>query len=134
MTWAMPGIERIRGRIVRSHRRAGGGDPGAVATLYDRHAAVLFPIALRILRDRAEAEDVLHDAFVLVGERAPQYSASRGTVHAWLVTMVRNLAIDRTRRRERRSVLAQADALERPAHAEPNAAPQALPCCSSTAM
>ena len=81
------------------------GDVRAIGDLYDRYAATLFPIALRILRDRSEAEDVLHDAFVTVNERASQYTAERGTVVAWLVTLVRNLSIDRTRRRDRRGAL-----------------------------
>lgn len=88
-------------------RRIGAGDGQAVGELYDRYVAMLMPLALRILRQRAEAEDVLHDAFVAVAERAGQFSAERGTVAAWLVTLVRNLAIDRTRRRDRRGALAR---------------------------
>lgn len=84
-----------------------GGDVGAVGVLYDRHASTLFPIALRIVRDRSEAEDLIHDAFVAVNERAGQYSPERGSVIAWLVTLTRNLSIDRTRRRERRCALAR---------------------------
>jgi RNA polymerase sigma-70 factor (ECF subfamily) len=88
-------------------RRIVAGDVAAVGDLYDRYATVLFPIALRILRDRAEAEDVVHDAFVIVSDRAAQYAPDRGSVTAWLVTLVRNLSIDRTRRRERRGSLAR---------------------------
>jgi RNA polymerase sigma-70 factor (ECF subfamily) len=73
--------------------------------LYDRYARTLRPIAIRILRDRTEAEDVVHDAFVVVGDRAGQYAPHDGTVAAWLATVVRNLSIDRTRRRERRSAI-----------------------------
>ena len=83
------------------------GDVRAVGELYDRYGATLFPIAVRILRDRTEAEDVLHDAFVAVSERASQYTPARGSVIAWLVTLVRNLSIDRTRRRDRRGALAR---------------------------
>ena len=83
-------------------RRVSGGDLNAVEALYDRYAPTLLAVALRIVRDRAEAEDVLHDAFVCVGDRAGQYVVERGTVAAWLVTLVRNLSIDRTRRRGRR--------------------------------
>lgn len=88
-------------------RRIGAGDVSAVAELYDRHGGLLLALSLRIVRDRAEAEDVLHDAFVLVGERARQYVPERGAVGAWLVTLVRNLSIDRTRRRERRGAIAR---------------------------
>jgi RNA polymerase sigma-70 factor (ECF subfamily) len=87
--------------------RIAKGDVRAVGELYDRYASTLFPIALRIVRERSEAEDVLHDAFVAVSERAGQYTAERGSVVAWLVTLVRNLSIDRTRRRERRGTLAR---------------------------
>jgi RNA polymerase sigma-70 factor, ECF subfamily len=83
------------------------GDVRAVGELYDRYGSTLFPIAVRIVRDRTEAEDVLHDAFVAVSERASQYTPDRGSVIAWLVTLVRNLSIDRTRRRDRRGTLAR---------------------------
>ena len=88
-------------------KRIASGDVRAVGELYDRYSPTLFPSALRIVRDRSEAEDVLHDAFVAVNERAGQYTPERGTVIAWLVTLVRNLSIDRTRRRERRGALAR---------------------------
>jgi RNA polymerase sigma-70 factor (ECF subfamily) len=81
------------------------GDGLAIGLLYDRYARILLPIALRILRDRAEAEDIVHDAFVIVGARAGQYAVSHGTVSAWIVTLVRNLSIDRTRRRDRRGAI-----------------------------
>lgn len=88
-------------------RRIADGDVRAMGELYDRYGSTLFPIALRILRERSEAEDILHDAFVAVSERAHQYAPERGSVIAWLVTLVRNLSIDRARRRERRGALAR---------------------------
>lgn len=81
------------------------GDVRAMGDLYDRYSSALFSIALRIVRERSEAEDVLHDAFVAVSERAGQYVKERGSVGAWLVALVRNLSIDRARRRERRGAL-----------------------------
>jgi RNA polymerase sigma-70 factor, ECF subfamily len=93
-----PSDGELLARIVR-------GDSTAVALLYDRYAATLLGVALRILRERADAEDVIHDAFVIVGERAGYYVAERGSVVAWLVTLTRNLGIDRKRRRDRRGNL-----------------------------
>jgi RNA polymerase sigma-70 factor (ECF subfamily) len=87
--------------------RMGGGDALALAALYDRYAGVLLALALRIVRDRTEAEDIVHDAFVLVGERAHHYVAERGSVAAWLVTLARNLSIDRRRRLDRRGAIAR---------------------------
>jgi RNA polymerase sigma-70 factor (ECF subfamily) len=87
-------------------RGIASGETAALSALYDRYASTLFPLALRILRDPNEAEDVLHDAFVAINERAGQYAPERGPVVAWLVTTVRNLGIDRARRRQRRSAIA----------------------------
>jgi RNA polymerase sigma-70 factor, ECF subfamily len=86
-------------------RRIGDGDPRALAALYDRYAAVLLAVAIRIVREHAEAEDIVHDAFVQVGDRAGSYVTERGSVSAWLVTMTRNLSIDRKRRRDRRGAI-----------------------------
>ena len=79
------------------------GDEAAIAELYDRYAAIALGIALKILRDANEAEDVVHDAFITLVERADQFRPERGSLIAWLVTMVRNLALDRARRRVRRA-------------------------------
>jgi RNA polymerase sigma-70 factor, ECF subfamily len=103
-------------------RRIAGGDPLAVAELYDRHARMLMALSLRIVRERSEAEDVVHDAFVVVGERAGQYVPERGAVGAWMVTLVRNLSIDRTRRRDRRGAIAR-DVLVHEAEATASAGP-----------
>lgn len=86
------------------------GDAAAVGELYDAYVPMLFPLTLRITRSRAEAEDVIHDAFLVVRERAAQYAPERGSVGAWLVTIVRNLSIDRARRHERRGTLIQREA------------------------
>jgi RNA polymerase sigma-70 factor (ECF subfamily) len=79
------------------------GDDSGLEELYDRHAPFVLGVAMKILRDPVEAEDVVHDAFVAVVERADQFRPERGTVIAWLVTTVRNLALDRARRRTRRA-------------------------------
>ena len=111
-------------------RRLVDGDVSAVEVLYDRYAQILFPLALRILRDRAEAEDLVHDAFVVLTERAHQYVRERGTVAAWLITLVRNLTIDRTRRRDRRGALAREVVSFEPM--EPVPSPEALAADRST--
>jgi RNA polymerase sigma-70 factor (ECF subfamily) len=87
-------------------RRAGTGDIDALGTLYDRHSDALLGIALRVLRDRTQAEDVVHDVFVRVGELARFYDPTRGSVLTWLAAATRNLSIDRLRQRQRRLRLA----------------------------
>jgi RNA polymerase sigma-70 factor (ECF subfamily) len=86
------------------------GDAVAFATFYDRYEALWFTLALRILQDPVEAEDVLQDAAVLLWERAPQYDPSGGRPLSWCTTLVRNKAIDRLRANRRRG-----DLLERAA-------------------
>jgi RNA polymerase sigma-70 factor, ECF subfamily len=88
-------------------QRIGSGDTEAMGALYDRYAALLLAVAFRIAREPADAEDVVHDVFVLVGDRAGYYVAERGSVSAWLVTLTRNLSIDRKRRRDRQGAILQ---------------------------
>ncbi len=73
------------------------GERSALAQLYDRHAAVLMGIAYRILQNRRDAEDLLHDVFIEAWRKAASYDANRGTVRSWLITRLRSRAIDRLR-------------------------------------
>jgi RNA polymerase sigma-70 factor (ECF subfamily) len=77
--------------------RIAARDQSAVAVLYDRHCRLLFGLALRILRNRPEAEDVVQEVFVQAWTRIDTYSAALGTPVAWLVRIARNRAIDRLR-------------------------------------
>lgn len=72
-------------------------DERAFRRLYDRDGARLLGIALRIVRQRDIAEDVVHDAFLTVWRQADTFSPSRGSGRAWLSTIVRNLALNRMR-------------------------------------
>ncbi len=113
-------------------RRIGLGDAPAIAAVYDRYAALLLGVALRVVRDRADAEDVVHDVFGLVGDRADQYVAERGSVSAWLVTLTRNLSIDRKRRRERHGAIQKTVLAHEPPPARgPTADPESQAVASS---
>lgn len=90
-------------------RRIAGGDELAFGELYERLVRPLFGVALNILRDRAEAEDVVHDVFLTLQDKAATFVATRGSVLGWALTFTRNRAIDRVRMRRRRGeLLAQA--------------------------
>lgn len=83
-------------------RRLARGDRDAVAELYDRHAGRVLGLALRIVRDSSDAEDVVQEVFSQAWRTAPNYEASRGTVAGWLLMMARSRAIDRVRARQAR--------------------------------
>jgi RNA polymerase sigma-70 factor (ECF subfamily) len=74
------------------------GDRQDFRALYDATAPVLFGACLRLLRDRAAAEDALQDAYVRVWSRSHRYDPDKGRAMAWLLTIARNVAIDRLRR------------------------------------
>lgn len=82
-------------------RRVADGDQAAIAELYDRYRQVVFGLALRVLRDRGEAEEVHLDTFLQVWRTASRYDPGRGSVSAWLMTLTRSRAIDRLRARPR---------------------------------
>lgn len=82
--------------------RVAAGDQWAVGELYDRHSRLLFGLVVRVLNDRAEAEEVLQEVFVQAWRRSHTYSAALGSPTGWLLGIARNRAIDRLRGRAAR--------------------------------
>ncbi len=76
-------------------------DETAFAELYDRLSRPVFSMIVRMLRSRAEAEEVLQEAFWQIWERAPDYREELGTAFCWIVTIARRKAIDRLRSNQR---------------------------------
>jgi RNA polymerase sigma-70 factor (ECF subfamily) len=72
----------------------GEKDPEAFEVLYDRHGGVAFSLAYRIVGDRAAAEEVTQEAFISVWRSGARFDAARGSVRSWLLSVVRNRAID----------------------------------------
>ena len=83
-------------------QRLAAGDQDAVAELYDRHAARIMGLAIRIVRNSSDAEDVVQEVFSQAWRTAPNYQPARGTVAGWLLMMARTRAIDRLRSRQAR--------------------------------
>lgn len=86
----------------------------ALGQIYDRYRVILFGVLLRILNDRAEAEDVLQETFLQVWRRAADFDEKRGRPFTWLVTLARSRGIDRLRTLASRERVAQAGAKENP--------------------
>lgn len=74
------------------------GDRRAFSALYDATSAKLFGVALRILKDRAGAEDVLQETYMKIWRYAGRYAANGTSPMTWMITIARNTAIDRLRR------------------------------------
>src|SRR5258708_7245962 len=84
------------------------GDQSALSSLYDKYAAVVFGLCLRVLRDRADAEDVQTEVFheLWVRARDGRYDASRGSPLTYLMTLSRSRSIDRQRAKASRPTVA----------------------------
>lgn len=93
-------------------RRIGGGDRSAFASFYDQYSGLLFTIAMKILNDAKEAEDVLQEVFMQVWNKAGAYDPLLGKPASWAVTLTRNKAIDRIRASRRRSKLMEQATVE----------------------
>ena len=92
--------------------RMAAGDERAVAALYDKYGTALYAVAYRVLGERADAEEVVLEAFSQAWRGAAGFEADRGSVPAWLTMMTRSRALDLVRSRERRTRITESAARE----------------------
>ena len=81
---------------------AARSDEAALGELYDRHGRIAYGLALRVLRDRALAEDAVQDAFLAVWRSAAGFMPERSRARTWILTLTHRRAVDLVRREERR--------------------------------
>lgn len=93
---------------------AAGGDERAIASLYDRYGGVMYAVAYRIVGQRADAEEVVIEAFAQVWREATRFDPTRGSVAGWLTMIARSRALDVVRARARRERITAAAAADRP--------------------
>ncbi len=74
-----------------------GGDSQSLTQLYEECAAALFGLALRTMKNEADAEEIILDVFGQVWRTARSFDPARGNVWRWLVMMLRSRAVDRLR-------------------------------------
>lgn len=82
-------LDRVRSR-----------DQKAMADLFDRYGSMVYSVALRVLKDAGNAEDIMQEVFFQVWQNPQTFVARRGSLAAWLLVVARNRAVDVLRRRK----------------------------------
>ncbi|GIN01529.1 ECF RNA polymerase sigma factor SigK [Planomonospora venezuelensis] len=85
-----PGLEELLGAVAR-------GDRSAFERVYELIAPRVFGLVLRVVRDRAQSEEVAQDVLVEVWRSAARYDPGRGSGSAWVMTIAHRRAVDRVR-------------------------------------
>src|SRR5262245_10677925 len=99
-------------------RRIAAHDRQALAEFYDESAGLIFSVAVRILGDAAEAEEVTQDVFLQIWNKAGTFEGALGAPSHWALGIARNRCIDRLRARQRHHRALEVMAQERTASAE----------------
>lgn len=108
-----PNLEAVVARMAQGHQEA-------LAELYDATSSLIYGLAVRILGEVSDAEEVTSDVYMKAWRHAGNYTRDRGSVSSWLVMMTRTLAIDRLRQRKpARRTLEELGALYEPICGDP---------------
>lgn len=94
------GSGSVGARLAELLRRSSRGDESAFAEWYDATSARAFGLAVRVLRDRAQAEEVTQESYLECWRHASRFDAAKGSAIAWLLTIVHRKAVDRVRSAE----------------------------------
>jgi RNA polymerase sigma-70 factor (ECF subfamily) len=104
--------------------RVAAGDVEAVQECIDRYGALVWSLARRMCRSRADAEDAVQDVFIALWESSGRFDPGRGSEATWVSTIARRRLIDRARRETReRDLLGRAAEVSEPALRRESAAP-----------
>lgn len=96
------------------------GDSTALESLYDKYAATVMGVVMRIVQNRAVAEEIVQETFWRVWDKAEGFDISRGKFSTWMFSIARRLAIDNTRRQKVRPQAVQSEAEEERMLREPD--------------
>jgi RNA polymerase sigma-70 factor, ECF subfamily len=75
-------------------------DPDAMLVIYDQLSGIVYSVALQVLRDPSESEDVTQEVFLQLWRTPERFDVDRGPLRNWLVIVARNRAIDALRRKK----------------------------------
>lgn len=85
--------------------RVAAGEEGAMLLLYDRYSRLVYSVALQVLTETHDAEDIAQEVFLHVWRNAKSYNVERGGLAGWLSVITRHRAIDTLRRRNKECAL-----------------------------
>ncbi|MFH8838203.1 ECF RNA polymerase sigma factor SigK [Streptomyces sp. NPDC017868] len=86
-----------RGDLAEVMREVARGDKQAFSTLYDALAPLVFGVVLRVVRDRAQSEEVTQEVMIELWRQAARYEPTAGSVTTWATTIAHRRAVDRVR-------------------------------------
>lgn len=87
------------GRLEDLIDRSASADAGAFGCLYDEVASRVFALILRVINDRALAEEILQDVFLEIWTKSGSFDPVRGAAMSWILTIAHRRAVDGVRRR-----------------------------------
>lgn len=96
-----PGVPAAPGHdLAALLKHSARGDRAAFADLYDATSRRVYGLALRVVRDPAQAEEVAQEAYLEIWRTASRYDPERGSAVSWLLTIAHRKAVDRVRSAE----------------------------------
>lgn len=99
--------------LERQIEQLGRGDTDSLEAIYHRAKSAVYGLALSIVRNREDAEDIMQDSFLNVYRAAPRYQA-KGKPMAWILRITRNLALDRLRAKSATELPLEAEKIKKP--------------------
>lgn len=102
------------------------GEDQALRDLYEHESARLLGVAIRIVRDNALAEDIVHDAFINIWTRATLFDPARGSARGWIFSVTRHLALNFMRDKSREIQVSEKGEMESRALASPDTSSEHL--------
>lgn len=100
-------------------QQIGNGSSKAFEQFYDRYSPLVFRIALGILKNQADAEDLCHDVFLEIYHHAASYNRDKGSIEAWIAVRTRSRCLDRLRRARHIHSRAEEELNNKPAEQPP---------------
>ncbi|MBA1278184.1 sigma-70 family RNA polymerase sigma factor [Pseudomonas sp. MTM4] len=86
-------------------RACARGERSALQKLYEQESPRLLGVVQRIVRDAALAEDIVHDAFIRIWNKAATYDQTRGSARGWIFSVTRHLALNAVRNDARQMLM-----------------------------